>query len=43
MPCKFYANDIGIPLYAFARQLGNDRESARDLVQGFFERLLSRQ
>ncbi|XOV70615.1 MAG: RNA polymerase sigma factor [Verrucomicrobiota bacterium] len=31
------------PLYAFARQLGNDRESARDLVQGFFERLLSRQ
>ena len=31
------------PLYAFARQKGNDRETARDLVQGFFERLLSRE
>jgi len=31
------------PLYAFARQKGNDRETARDLVQGFCERLLSRE
>jgi RNA polymerase sigma-70 factor (ECF subfamily) len=31
------------PLYAFARQKANDRETAKDLVQGFFEQLLSRE
>lgn len=31
------------PLYGFARQLGHDRETSQDLVQGFFERLLSQQ
>ncbi len=30
------------PLYAFARQSGNNHEDARDLVQGFFEYILSR-
>ncbi|MBT3964841.1 MAG: sigma-70 family RNA polymerase sigma factor [Flavobacteriales bacterium] len=30
------------PLYAFARQKGAGHEDARDLVQGFFEQLLSR-
>src|ERR1700744_4435687 len=28
------------PLYAFVRRKGHDAESARDLVQGFFARLL---
>ena len=30
------------PLYGFARQSGKGHEDARDLVQGFFEQLLSR-
>jgi len=30
------------PLYAFARSLGHDEETAKDLIQGFFARLLER-
>lgn len=29
-------------IYAVARHMGNDRESAKDLTQGFFENLLSK-
>lgn len=31
-----------LPLYAFARRLGKSPEDARDLTQGFFERLLEK-
>ena len=31
------------PLYAYARRLGNDSESARDLTQAFFAKLLEKQ
>jgi RNA polymerase sigma-70 factor (ECF subfamily) len=30
------------PLYAFMRRQGHDVEEAKDLVQGFFQRLLAR-
>src|SRR5207253_8695115 len=30
------------PLYAFARRLGQSPEDARDLTQGFFERLIEK-
>ena len=31
-----------LPLYAFVRSRGYQRDDAKDLVQGFFERFLSR-
>src|ERR1035437_3457019 len=30
------------PLYAYVRRLGEDEESAKDLTQGFFDRLLEK-
>src|SRR5208283_5186018 len=30
------------PLYAYVRRLGEDEESAKDLTQGFFARLLEK-
>ncbi|MCZ6782520.1 MAG: sigma-70 family RNA polymerase sigma factor [Proteobacteria bacterium] len=36
------AESYWFPLYAYARRRGLDRDGARDLVQGFFARLLER-
>src|SRR6516225_9976353 len=44
MPTKLWLSYVGFiwrPLYAFARRRGRSPEDAEDLVQGFFEHLIS--